>query len=355
MSPEGIKRVTTRLAMLLLIAGVAACARIDHNPNVVQGEPVPVIVAPPVVADRLAPGHIRVESGNSLYVIARENGVALRSLIDANGLKAPYVIFPGQVLKLPGKRIHVVLQDESIYAISQRFGIDMGELVRINKIPPPYRIEKGQRLRLPERQGAQQATKSATQGAHRPEGGDRAIRPVTGPARLPPPDRQIAERPAAPRGSKPAPKRLREPAKRSSGKFLWPVRGRLLIGFGPREGGFHNDGINIAAPAGTPVRAAGNGVVVYAGNQLQGFGNMLLIKHSGGWMTAYAHNSRLMVSRGDAVRRGQKIAQVGRSGNVIRPQLHFELRRGNRAVDPRRYLVRYAMLGLGTLIAATGP
>jgi murein DD-endopeptidase MepM/ murein hydrolase activator NlpD len=129
----------------------------------------------------------------------------------------------------------------------------------------------------------------------------------------------------------------------------------LLIGFGPREGGFHNDGINIAAPAGTPVRAAGNGVVVYAGNQLQGFGNMLLIKHSGGWMTAYAHNSRLMVSRGDAVRRGQKIAQVGRSGNVIRPQLHFELRRGNRAVDPRRYLVRYAMLGLGTLIAATGP
>ncbi|MFT5438206.1 MAG: murein DD-endopeptidase MepM/ murein hydrolase activator NlpD [Alphaproteobacteria bacterium] len=354
MSPEGIKRATTRLAMLLLIAGVAACARIDHNPNVVQGEPVPVIVAPPVVADRLAPGHIRVESGNSLYVIARENGVALRSLIDANGLKAPYVIFPGQVLKLPGKRIHVVQQDESIYAISQRFGVDMGELVRINKIPPPYRIEKGQRLRLPKRQGSQQAAKSTTQRGRRPQGVNRPIRPVAGPARLPTPDRRVAERPPVPRVSKPAPRPLREPVKRSSSKFLWPVRGRLLVGFGPRKGGFHNDGINIAAPAGTPVRAAENGVIVYAGNQLQGFGNMVLIKHSDGWMTAYAHNSRLMVNRGDAVRRGQMISRVGRSGNVSQSQLHFELRRGNQAVDPRRYLVRYALLRLGTLIAAAG-
>ena len=111
--------------------------------------------------------------------------------------------------------------------------------------------------------------------------------------------------------------------------------GRVIAGFGPREGGLHNDGINIAAERGTQVRAAENGVVVYAGNELRGFGNLLLIKHADGWTTAYAHADKLLVRRGDRVERGQPIATVGQTGNVDRPQLHFEIRRGPRAVDPR--------------------
>ena len=344
------RHVISRFATIVLLAGLAACARIDHSPTVIQGDRPPVAELP---QQSVGPGRIRVQEGDSLYAIARQNGVALRSLIDANGLRAPYIIFPGQILNMPGKRYHVVAEDESIYAISQLYDIDMGALVRINNIPPPYRITRGQRLRLP-------GGGNVVQVATAPPASSPAIlapttreapSPVAGPPRLPRRDVRSAEPPPAPRVAKAEPRPLGKPPRRSGGKFLWPVRGRLIVGFGPRKGGFHNDGINIAAPEGTPVLAAENGVVVYAGNQLQGFGNMVLVKHSGGWMTAYAHNSKLLVRRGDTVRRGQKISQVGSSGSVSRPQLHFELRRGDRAVDPRRYLVRYAWLGLGPVLA----
>lgn len=116
---------------------------------------------------------------------------------------------------------------------------------------------------------------------------------------------------------------------------MWPVNGKIISNFGPTANGLHNDGINIAAPRGTPVHAAENGVVVYAGNQLRGFGNLLLIRHADGWVTAYAHNDTLLVKKGEQVKRGQVIARVGSTGNVSSPQLHFELRKGTEAVDPK--------------------
>jgi murein DD-endopeptidase MepM/ murein hydrolase activator NlpD len=119
---------------------------------------------------------------------------------------------------------------------------------------------------------------------------------------------------------------------------VWPVHGPLLAEFGTTGKGQHNDGINIAVPRGTPVLAAQDGVVAYSGNELRGFGNLLLIKHADGWMTAYAHNDTLLVKRGDTVRRGQQIAKAGDSGGVAQPQLHFEVRQGTRAVDPLGFL-----------------
>ena len=112
----------------------------------------------------------------------------------------------------------------------------------------------------------------------------------------------------------------------------------MLSGFGAKAKGLRNDGINIAARRGTPVKAAENGVVVYAGNELRGFGNLLLIKHSGGWVSAYAHTDKVLVKRGDKVGKGQRIATVGSTGGVNSPQLHFELRHGRTARDPRKYL-----------------
>tara|TARA_B100001123_G_scaffold209233_1_gene236750 strand:+ start:177 stop:533 length:357 start_codon:yes stop_codon:yes gene_type:complete len=116
------------------------------------------------------------------------------------------------------------------------------------------------------------------------------------------------------------------------------VRGRIISNFGPRAGGLHNDGINIAAPKGSAILAADNGVVAYAGKGLKGFGNLLLIKHADGWTTAYAHVDRILIRRGEVVERGQTIATIGSSGGVLRPQLHFEIRKGARAVDPRGQL-----------------
>jgi murein DD-endopeptidase MepM/ murein hydrolase activator NlpD len=131
---------------------------------------------------------------------------------------------------------------------------------------------------------------------------------------------------------------LSEPAPRTGGRFLWPVKGKLLSSFGPKKGGLHNDGINIAAPRGTAIVAVENGVVAYAGNELRGFGNLLLIRHADGWISAYAHNDTLLVKRGDKVTRGQPIARLGSTGSVTSPQLHFELRRGADPVDPLKYL-----------------
>ena len=119
---------------------------------------------------------------------------------------------------------------------------------------------------------------------------------------------------------------------------MWPVHGHILASYGVAAGGTQNDGINIAAPAGTAVVAADAGVVAYAGNELRGYGNLVLIKHANGWMTAYAHNSAVLVKRGETVRRGQTIARIGATGAVGRPQLHFEIRHGTRALDPSDYL-----------------
>ena len=118
------------------------------------------------------------------------------------------------------------------------------------------------------------------------------------------------------------------------------MRGRIISKFGAKGKGLHNDGLNIAAAAGSPVLAAENGVVAYDGNELGGFGNLVLIKHSGNFVTAYAHNAELLVRRGQKVRRGQAIAKVGRTGTVARPQLHFEIRKGRRPVNPLLYLSR---------------
>jgi murein DD-endopeptidase MepM/ murein hydrolase activator NlpD len=120
--------------------------------------------------------------------------------------------------------------------------------------------------------------------------------------------------------------------------FLWPVRGHILATYGTKSDGSHNDGINIAAPRGTAVEAVDAGVVAYTGNELRGYGNLVLVKHANGWISAYAHCDQVLVKRGEKVARGQAIARVGSTGNVSEPQLHFELRRGQHAVDPREFL-----------------
>jgi murein DD-endopeptidase MepM/ murein hydrolase activator NlpD len=147
--------------------------------------------------------------------------------------------------------------------------------------------------------------------------------------------------PAATQQASAAPPVLKEltaPPPRGGKSFLWPVKGRLIATFGEQAKGLHNDGINIGAARGTTVVAAENGVVAYAGNELRGFGNLLLIRHADGFMTAYAHNDELLVQRGDTVRRGQAIAKLGSTGSVAEPQLHFEVRKSGQPVDPEKYL-----------------
>jgi murein DD-endopeptidase MepM/ murein hydrolase activator NlpD len=120
--------------------------------------------------------------------------------------------------------------------------------------------------------------------------------------------------------------------------FRWPVRGRVVTGYGAKTNGKSNDGINVAVPEGTPIKAAEDGVVAYSGNELKGYGNLVLVRHSNGYVTAYAHASELMVKRGETIKRGQVIGKSGQSGEVTSPQLHFEIRKGSSPVDPLQFL-----------------
>ena len=301
-------------ALVLAVAGPAGCARKGGPaPVVFKGSSDPTGRVAEIRRQRFG-GSIEVRRGDTVYAIARRTDVSMRQIIDANGLRPPYMLRPGQKLVLPGPRIHTVTKGDTVYKVSRRYGVDMASLVRANGMGPPYTIRVGQVLRLPG--GARQA---AGPVQTRKPAGRGARRQATLPRRT---ARSTVPQPPPRRGS----------------KFAWPVRGQIISAFGPKSGGLHNDGINIAAQAGSSVHAADNGVVAYSGNELRSFGNLLLIRHEGGWMTAYAHNQRLLVARGETVKQGQAIAQLGSSGSVRRPQLHFEIRRGTEAVDPSRYL-----------------
>lgn len=252
---------------------------------------------------------VTVGRGDTVYAIARRHRVSPREVIQLNNLNAPYMLEVGQRLKLPGGRVHVVKKGEYLSLIAQKYKSNAFSIARINGVAKPYTIFPGQKLRIP-RDASAPSAKTGTQLA------TKAPTARTTKAKAPVP---------------------KAPAMAGQG-FLWPVKGKVISSFGPKSKGLQNDGINIAAPRGTPVRAAQNGVVAYAGNELRGFGNLLLVKHSNGWITAYAHNDSLLVKRGDKISKGQNIAKIGSTGNVSTPQLHFELRKGRQAVDPNPYL-----------------
>ena len=284
--------------------------------------------APPkaqVQAQSVAGGTVTVGPGETLFAISRRTGVELRDIVLANNLEPPYALRSGQKLTIPAARYHIVRAGENGYSISRAYGTDLTTLARLNNLEPPYAVQVGQRLRLP-------ASPSLPNGSKKPTAvASTSPRPTA----AKPATQQAAASAAAStaKAQKPAPA-----AAAFSGTFSWPLNGRILSRFGPKQGGLHNDGINIAATKGATVRAAASGVVAYAGDGLKGFGWLILIKHSDGWVTAYAHNEAVLVQRGDTVRGGEPIARAGATGSVDRPQLHFEIRNGRRAVDPLKHL-----------------
>jgi len=143
-------------------------------------------------------------------------------------------------------------------------------------------------------------------------------------------------RPAAQQAAQRSP--FGRPEARAGGAFMWPVQGKILRNYGVVSHGQSNDGINIAARFGEDVRAAENGIVVYADSGLRSFGNLILIKHADGFITAYGHNDKLLVKKGDNVKKGQTIALAGTSGGVDVPQVHFSVRRGVQSVNPMLFL-----------------
>jgi len=254
--------------------------------------------------------------------------------------------------QVSGYRVKVA-QGDTLSSLSRQYGVPVETIMSANNLPDA-RLGIGQELVLPGVSGPKVAAaephvrkvKTSTVAAPKvtslaeEEAADTApvpAKPVAD-AKNTPIEAASSETtgPSAPRVA--STDRLPTPDPMSGNSFRWPVQGRVIAGFGTRADGGHNDGIDVAVPQGTSVKAAENGVVAYAGNELKGYGNLVLVRHANNWVSAYANNAELLVQRGEKVRRGQIIAKAGATGAASQPQVHFELRKGSRPVDPTKYM-----------------
>ena len=310
----------------------------------------------------------RVRAGETYYTIAKDYAVNLYDIIVINDLRPPFQPVAGESLIIPGQSVHKVAPGDSLYKIAQDYGVDLSMLTQLNGLEPPYVIRVGMQIRLPSPVAVTASTvPSANTSATpivlpqpapvrtsvvrepaietaTPEPQDQAVVTSSPAVNNQAANPQSAELPENLPDNLPLPPRrpvstaLASPPALDPKGFIWPLKGRILTRFGPIEKGLKNDGLNIAAPVGAPVRAAQNGIVAYSGDALKGFGQLVLIKHDRGYVTAYAHNQAILVKAGQQVQRGQVIARAGDSGNVSSPQLHFQLRKGQKSLDPQPLL-----------------
>jgi len=306
---------------------------------------------------------IIVGTSDTLEMLAKRYNVSSAAILQANGYKGPRTLSPGQQLIIPRQTaavaapalappaskpvaavaapptIHVVNRGDTLISIAHRNHVSVAELAKANNLDMSAKLSLGMKLTVPGAKSAAaapvaQPVPSVQQVA--------AVAPATKPvtpaapqqtARLAQATVNVEEKPAAE-----APAVKPSEATGALPTFRWPVRGKVITSYGAKTNGKANDGINLAVPEGTPVKAAEDGVVAYSGNELKGYGNLVLVRHANGYVTAYAHASELMVKRGDTIKRGQIIAKSGQSGEVGSPQLHFEIRKGSSPLDPLQFL-----------------
>ncbi|MEZ5995858.1 MAG: peptidoglycan DD-metalloendopeptidase family protein [Hyphomonadaceae bacterium] len=267
-----------------------------------EGTPLSTFALQPGEVQPYDPAHVprthRVAADESLYDIATRYQAPLRALIDQNRLEPPYALTPGQVLELPPPRFHTVERGESFEDVARAYNVDLRSLALLNRMQPPYQVRTGDRVVLPALARAREA-------------------PPPAPA---PGQQQSAAAPAP-----------------GAGRFVWPLRGEVVTRFGAQQGGQRSDGIEIAGREGAQVVAAADGEVFYAGGDLPAYGTLILVRHQGEYVTAYAYNRRALVREGQQVRAGQAIAELG--GRPSGPaRLMFQVRRGSGALDPAPFL-----------------
>ncbi|HJQ58450.1 MAG TPA: M23 family metallopeptidase [Vineibacter sp.] len=268
------------------------------------------------------------------------------------GKRAGTVEYPGSGARADAAAIYVVRDGDTLDGIAGRFGVPASRIAERNSLRPTDKLSSGQWLEIPDARIVEQGSPPPGPGAPAPAPGPAPTSsdgkvtssdlpaPTGGTTAQPP--RPVAS--ALPPGSSPsatAPGAAPQPVPvppAAAARFDWPLRGTTLQGFGAKADGGRNDGINIAAASGTPVKAAEAGTVAYVGSEVRGLGNLVLLSHAGGYVTAYAHLDKASVTKGSAVKKGQAVGTVGQTGGVSQPQLHFEIRQRNKPVDPTTLL-----------------
>ncbi len=317
-------------------------------------------------------GQVRIEPGMTLFSVARANGMTVGELAAANAISAPYAVRTGQMINIPTRAdlaklqsnvaqaepayaapqrtsnagsSHTVRAGETLFSLGRQYNISPYAIADANGLSRSATLRSGQMVTIPGQAGG------STGGGSTVAMTEPVTPTVTTPSmpsakdasRIDEPQPGAAEQipmannsePAAQTAESTAPQPAPEPGLPG---MRWPVKGKVISEFGSKPNGLRNEGINISVPEGTSVRASDSGIVAYAGNELKGYGNLVLIRHDGGWVTAYAHNKELFVKRGDAVKRGDIIAKAGQTGSVSTPQVHFEVRKGATAMDPMKFL-----------------
>ncbi|MEI7873222.1 MAG: M23 family metallopeptidase [Alphaproteobacteria bacterium] len=236
--------------------------------------------------------------------------------------------YPGSGAGPNAVPVYVVKDKDTVEALSFKYGVPIQTIVSRNKLQPPHRLKPGQTLEMPGAKYVPDSVPGETTPAEASSPGS-----VKREALAPPPGQGEAPRSAAPAGQptplSPAAESVTVPATPPP-RFAWPVHGKVVGTYGTASGQ-KNDGIDIQTETGASVKAADAGTVVYAGNEVRGMGNLVLVSHNGGWITAYANNESLLVKKGDAVKKGQAIAKAD-------AKVHFEVRRGNKTLDPMTVL-----------------
>ena len=327
---------------------------------------------------------IIVQKGDTLYSISKKNDVPLRDLIESNHLEPPYALKVGSVLKVSPPNYHESREGDTLYSISRMYDMKVNDVIALNNLKFPYSIYPGDKVKVTKKAGenknieikkgdkniqiaseskpknekssfkpSEEKAKEISEKNHSKEiekygfkpsevrameinNKNNATNSKTAQNIINPTKNEIVETKLS--INKPIDKDSIKKIANKTNRFSWPVRGEVISKFGPKSAGLYNDGINIKASEGQAVGASEDGIVAYVGNELKGYGNLVIIKHSGGWISAYAHLKNSLVARGQKINKGQKIGNVGNSGKVKFPQLYFGLRRGRDAVNPESYL-----------------
>jgi murein DD-endopeptidase MepM/ murein hydrolase activator NlpD len=307
---------------------------------------------------------IIVGTSDTLDGLAKRYNVSSAAILQANGYKGPRALSPGQSLIIPrqgaaatpavaaaaskpavgASTMHFVNRGDTLMSISRRNNVPVAELARANGLAPTAQLKLGSKITVPGARTANAAPAAAPLAAPvaavtaAPAGAVTSAAVARVASAEPAQKARLASATTTPEETTPESPTKAADATGALPTFRWPVRGRVVTGYGAKTNGKSNDGINVAVPEGTPIKAAEDGVVAYSGNELKGYGNLVLVRHSNGYVTAYAHASELMVKRGETIKRGQVIGKSGQSGEVTSPQLHFEIRKGSSPVDPLQVL-----------------
>ena len=256
--------------------------------------------------------YYNVKKGDNLYLISKKYNVTISKLVTFNNIDSPYKIFPNQKIFIPKKRTHVVNRGDTLYSISRKYRTDVFTISRFNNLKNVNQIYTNQRLIIPD----QLEKKKIVRVSKKQETKKNKKKIIA--------EKKIHKK--------------KVNIQNFNESFIWPVKGKILSKYGSNDPGFFNDGINIESVSGEDVKASSGGEIVYSGNEIPGYGNLILIKHSKNWITAYAHLKKIYKRKGTLVKKGESIGAIGNSGNVKIPQLHFEIRKGKEAVDPLKYL-----------------